>query len=37
MISLPAEFYFNNLNKASLLTLFHSVDQSKDYLNYIHS
>ena len=37
MVSLPAEFYFNNVNKASLPILFHSVDQSKDYLCYIHS
>ena len=37
MVSLPGEFYFNNVNKASLLILFHSIDQSKDYLNYIHS
>ena len=37
MVSLPAEFYFNNVNKASLPILFHSVDQSKDYLYYIHS
>ena len=37
MVSLPAEFYFNNVNRASLPILFHSVDQSKDYLYYIHS
>ena len=37
MVSLPAEFYFNNVNKASLPILFHSVDQSKDYLYYIHA
>ena len=37
MVSLPAEFYFNNVNKASLPILFHAVDQSKDYLYYIHS